>query len=290
MSTCGRQPREEIAHVDAKLHKSICPRTAGSRALLHPRSSRPRLGGRAQRLAGEALAVPQLRSPAAISRRQGATDGTPRVPFVAGFLAVCGLLALLGAITSRPRLQLALVSFSGAGAFIFGILGLFAVGLLFLIVASPLVIAVAKQRVPRMAGLAALLTAAAAALVVTSRRAAGDVLPGELPSKEATYGSGTGFLTGGYTWSCVDGKLTVGPSRANPNSGSSPPQAPAREAPSWRLSPNSTVIARAARHQRGDRADPAAGPADPRSYGCRAGLTVFRSTGAAVLPRAGSEM
>ncbi len=129
--------------------------------------------------------------------------------------------------TSRPRLQLALVSFGGAGASSSDACRPLraVVGLLFLIVASPLVIAVAKQRVPRMAGLATLLTAAAAALVsillaglqVTS-------YPVSCPSKEATHGSGTGFLTGGYTWSCVDGKLTVGPSRANPNSGSSPPQ------------------------------------------------------------------
>ncbi|MGA8016774.1 MAG: hypothetical protein WCB85_12735 [Candidatus Dormiibacterota bacterium] len=95
----------------------------------------------------------------------GATDGTLRVPFVSG----------------------------AAGALIFGILGLFSVGLLLLLAAIPLVIAVARQRVSPLAGLSTLLTAAAVALAGDPRRNVTSY-PVSCWSKEATYGSGTGFL------------------------------------------------------------------------------------------------
>jgi hypothetical protein len=154
--------------------------------------------------------------------QQGATDNTLRVPFVAVFLAVCGLLALLGADTSQPRLQLALMSFSATGTLIFGVLGIFSIGLLLILAAIPLVIAVVRQRAARPPGLAIVLAAACAALAVTVVGLQETSYPVSCPSRGEMYGSGTGFLTGGYTYSCVNGKLTIGPSPANPNSGSSP--------------------------------------------------------------------
>jgi hypothetical protein len=155
--------------------------------------------------------------------QQGATDGTLRVPFVAGFLAACGVLAVLGASTSRPRLEVALVGFSTIGTLLFGILGIFSIGLLLLVACVPLTVALGRQQVPRMPRLAIFLGAAGLALAVTVVGLQVTSFPVSCPSNEMASGSGSGFLTGSYTWSCVDGKLTVGSGSANSNSGTTQP-------------------------------------------------------------------
>ncbi len=61
--------------------------------------------------------------------QQGASDGTLRVPFVAAYLAACGLAAFAGAALPWPSARLALLSFSAAGTLLFGVLGIFSIGL-----------------------------------------------------------------------------------------------------------------------------------------------------------------
>ncbi len=76
--------------------------------------------------------------------QQGASDGTLRVPFVAAYLAVwsCrvrrrGSSLAFGAARA-PQLQ-------RAGTLVFGVLGIFSIGLLLVVVSIPLVVAVLRS-------------------------------------------------------------------------------------------------------------------------------------------------
>lgn len=99
--------------------------------------------------------------------QQGAGDGTLRVPFVASFLAICGVCAVLGAVTSSPGPRLALVVFGTAGALIWGFLGIFSVGPLLIVSTIPLGIAVARQQALLKRYRAPVAAAAGVALAVT---------------------------------------------------------------------------------------------------------------------------
>jgi hypothetical protein len=142
--------------------------------------------------------------------QQGATDGTLRVPFVAAYLAACGLAALVGAVLPWPAARLALLSFSAAGTLLFGVLGIFSIGLVLLVVAIPLVFAVLHSRVRAPARLATMLVGAVAALAVSVVGLWATEFPVSCPKSGGSAASGVGFLTGDYHWTCSDGKLTTG--------------------------------------------------------------------------------
>lgn len=136
-----------------------------------------------------------------------------RVAFVATYLALMG--AMLGtSLFRRPlvvRLRPALRGAASAGLLVSGVLALFSVGIL-LLVAGALATGAAVRS---LAGLrrAGVISEIAAAIVAIAVLVAGFEVTERMivcPSTGFSGGSGYG-LTGGYHWSCVDGRLDFQP-------------------------------------------------------------------------------
>ncbi|HYA01322.1 MAG TPA: hypothetical protein VEK76_13390 [Candidatus Binatia bacterium] len=149
--------------------------------------------------------------------RQGATDGTLRVPVVAAYLGACGVAALVAAALPWPVARLALLSFSAAGTFILGVLGIFSVGLILLLMSLPVMAAVVRSPVPSPARRVIMLVAALVALGASVVGLWATEFPVSCPPTGASTGSGVGFLTGDYHWTCVDGQLTTGGGLVHPS-------------------------------------------------------------------------
>jgi|ERR1017187_113136 hypothetical protein len=153
--------------------------------------------------------------------QQGASDGTLRAPFVAAYLAACGIAALVGAAVPWTAARMTLLSFSAAGTVVFGVLGIFSIGLLLLVVAVPVVVAAVRCRLQPTARLAAALVGGMAALALIVVGLSATEVPVSCPATGDSGGSGAGFLTGDYSWTCSNGKLTTGTGLVDSGSGSS---------------------------------------------------------------------
>ncbi len=136
------------------------------------------------------------------------------VPFVAAYLAL--MAAMLGVSLREEslavRLRPALRGGAGVGLLAIGVLALMSIGIL-LVVAGGLATAAA---VMTLAGRhwSTVIYEAAAALVALALLVAGFEVTGRLiicPAKGVSGGSGYGFVTGEYHWTCVDGHLDYRP-------------------------------------------------------------------------------
>jgi hypothetical protein len=142
----------------------------------------------------------------------GQSDMTFVVPFVASYLAVAAIVLRLS-LVSQPRLvawQPALRGSAAAGLLVLGVIAAFSIGLpIFLagvLAAIAAVRAVAGRQLRN-----AVLSQIAGALIAVMVLVGGFEVTQRLiqcPPTGQSGGSGSGFLTGGYQYECVNGTLT----------------------------------------------------------------------------------
>jgi hypothetical protein len=134
------------------------------------------------------------------------------VPFVIGYLALMALALWMSLLDRAPLVSLrpALRATAAAGLLLLGIFAAFSIGLP--IFAAGVLAAVAAIRAlagPRLRN--AVLSEVAAAVIAVTVLVGGFELMQRLiicPSSGTIGGSGSGFVTGGYHYQCVNGTLT----------------------------------------------------------------------------------
>lgn len=148
-------------------------------------------------------------------------------PFVAGYLALAA--AMLGvSLIERPfvvRLRPALRAAAGAGLLVLGALALMSIGIL--LVVAAVIAAVAAVRSVSGFHLATLVAQAAAAIVAVALLLAGFEGTERLifcPPTGSMSGGGPGFLTAGYHYECVNGRLYMHSGFCNTGGGSTDSQ------------------------------------------------------------------
>lgn len=143
---------------------------------------------------------------------QGGTSDQPwRVPFVASYLGVMAICALLSATLPAGSWRVGLLAASAGGLLLLGFFGLFSIGLPLLVMgllaAAALIRALQSAKRRRLAAGASIAGALAAVTVlfagfeITARIIA--CPPG------AVSGGGSGFLTGSYSYTCQNGRAIV---------------------------------------------------------------------------------
>jgi hypothetical protein len=145
---------------------------------------------------------------------QGATSDQPwRVPFVASYLAAIAICALLSATLPAGSWRLALIGAATAGLLVLGFFGLFSIGLpLFLmgLVAVGILVGQITRAQSRRAAAGVSIAGILAAVVVLM---AGFEITARIiacpPGAVSGGGSGGGFLTGSYSYTCQNGRAIV---------------------------------------------------------------------------------
>lgn len=143
---------------------------------------------------------------------QGATSDMPWVaPFVASYLGLLAVCALLSATGSPRSWRIALLGVSAGGLVVLGFLALFSIGLpLFvmgLLSVAALVRTVAGATNRRLATGASIAGALTAILVVLAGFDITDRIIACRPG--VVSGGGTGFLTSSYSYTCQNGRAIV---------------------------------------------------------------------------------
>jgi hypothetical protein len=140
-----------------------------------------------------------------------------RFPFVATFIALMAITAALSTRTSATTWRPALLGLSAIGLLAMGFIGIFSIGLPLLIAGAltcvALIFALTESRQP-----AGILKAGAGALLALTIFLAGFEATERAiacPAGGVETGSGSGFLSGPYHYTCVNGKLTVYPGACN---------------------------------------------------------------------------
>jgi hypothetical protein len=136
-----------------------------------------------------------------------------RVPFVAGFIGVMALAAVLGSWRRLDRYARLLLGLSAGGLVAMGLIAIFSVGILILLAAVPIVIAAVQSlvRVRRPIGIVQAFGGLVLALAVFLAGIQLTEIPVACPLRGYEAGSGSGLVSGPYHWTCVNGKLTVAP-------------------------------------------------------------------------------
>jgi hypothetical protein len=143
---------------------------------------------------------------------QGATSDMPWVlPFVAPYLGLLAVCALLSATGSSSSWRIALLGASAGGLVVLGFLALFSVGLPLLVVGlvsiAALVRAIRGATKPRLATGASIAGALIAILVMLAGSEITDRVIACRPG--VVSGGGTGFLTDSYSYTCQNGRTIV---------------------------------------------------------------------------------
>ena len=134
------------------------------------------------------------------------------VPFVAGYLALMAVALWLSLLDSPllASLRPALRGAPAAGLLLLGIFAGFSIGLpIFAAGVLAAIVAIRALAGPRLRN--AVLSQIAAAVIAVTVLLGGFELTQRLilcPSTGTISGSGSGFITGGYHYQCVDGTLT----------------------------------------------------------------------------------
>jgi hypothetical protein len=156
----------------------------------------------------------------ALIRAQG--DGPPdrfTLPFIAAFLGLMTAMLIVSQ-TERPavlRIRTALRAGAAAGLLVLGILLLFSLGLP-VVIAGVLAAGSAVRTLGGPLWTADSLTGIAAAVVAVVVLIAGFEVTGRMivcPATGTESGGGSGFVTGGYHWECVNGTLTMHAGQCN---------------------------------------------------------------------------
>ncbi len=143
--------------------------------------------------------------------QRGTSDQPWRVPFVASYLAVVAICAVLAATVATGSWRVGLLAASAAGLLLLGFFALFSIGLPLLVMGllalAALIGALQRAKRRRLAAFASIAGALAAVLIlfagfeITARIIA--CVPG------AVSGGGSGFLTGSYSYTCQNGRAIV---------------------------------------------------------------------------------
>jgi len=143
---------------------------------------------------------------------QGATSDMPWVvPFVASYLGLLALCALLSATGSPSSWRIALLGASAGGLVALGFLALFSIGLLLfvmgLVSTAALVMAIRSATNRGLATGASIAGALTAVLIMVAGFAISDRVIACRPGVDS--GGGTGFLTSSYSYTCQNGRAMV---------------------------------------------------------------------------------
>jgi hypothetical protein len=146
------------------------------------------------------------------------------VAFVAAYMLLMAIVLTLS-LLDRPRLvamRPVLRTAAAAGLLVLGAFALFSIGLLIALAGVLATIgAIRSMAVPRLARRPGLLEIAAAVIAVTVLMG-GFVVTQRLilcPPQGTMSGSTSGFITGGYSYQCNDGRLTMQSGDCNSGSG-----------------------------------------------------------------------
>ena len=146
------------------------------------------------------------------------------VVFVAAYMLLLAIVLTLS-LLDRPRLvamRPVLRTAAAAGLLVLGVFALFSIGLLIALAGVLATIgAIRSMAVPRLARRPGLLEIAAAVIAVTVLMG-GFVVTQRLilcPPQGTMSGSTSGFITGGYSYQCNDGRLTMQSGDCNSGSG-----------------------------------------------------------------------
>jgi hypothetical protein len=146
------------------------------------------------------------------------------VAFVAAYMLLMAIVLTLS-LLDRPRLvamRPVLRTAAAAGLLVLGVFALFSIGLLIALGGVLATIgAIRSMAVPRLARRPGLLEIAAAVIAVTVLMG-GFVVTQRLilcPPQGTMSGSTSGFITGGYSYQCNDGRLTMQSGDCNSGSG-----------------------------------------------------------------------
>jgi hypothetical protein len=166
--------------------------------------------------ASVALVLVDVAVDLSVIRAQGGTDPSDAftVPFVAGYLVVMAILLSLS-LSDGPRLAAmrpALRTAAAAGLLVLGVFALFSIGLpIFLAGVLATVGAIRATTLRNLARRTGIFEIAAAAIALTVL--VGGFVVGQrvilCPPHGTMSGTTTSFITGGYSYQCNDGRLTV---------------------------------------------------------------------------------
>jgi hypothetical protein len=185
--------------------------------------------GRASKIlvgASTALVLADVAAYLFLLRAQGGTAPSDvfTVAFVAGYLVLMAIVLTLSLfdvpplVAMRPVLRTA----AAAGLLVLGVFALFSIGLLIALAGVLATVgAIRSMAVPRLARRPGRLEVAAAVIAVTVLMG-GFVVTQRLilcPPQGTMSGSTSGFLTGGYSYQCNDGRLTIQSGNCNSGSG-----------------------------------------------------------------------
>lgn len=146
------------------------------------------------------------------------------VTFVAGYMLLMAIVLTLS-LLDRPRLvamRPVLRTAAAAGLLVLSVFALFSIGLLIALAGVLATIgAIRSMAVPQLARRPGLLEIAAAVIAVTVLMG-GFVVTQRLilcPPQGTMSGSTSGFITGGFSYQCNDGRLTMQSGDCNSGSG-----------------------------------------------------------------------
>jgi hypothetical protein len=143
---------------------------------------------------------------------QGATSDMPWVvPFVASYLGLLAVCALLSATGSPSSWRIALLGASAGGLVVLGFLALFSIGLLLFVMGlvsiAALLVAIRGTTNRGLAAGASIAGALIAVLIMVAGFAISDRIIACRPGVGS--GGGTGFLTSSYSYTCQNGRAIV---------------------------------------------------------------------------------
>lgn len=146
-----------------------------------------------------------------INSQGGASSDTPLVvPFVAGYLALMGLL-LTASLFTPPGARPALRAGASAGLVVLGVLAAFSIGVAVLIAAG-LAIAAAVLALRARPGMRSVVSAAAAAVLAVAVLVAGFQIAWThivCPTTGGSGGSTASLIGHSFSYECNDGVLTI---------------------------------------------------------------------------------
>lgn len=149
------------------------------------------------------------------------------VPFVAGFIALMAVLLGLSLFENRllVRLRPALRAGAAAGLLVLGVLGLFSIGLPLLAAGFVATGAAVRTLVGR--GVPGVVWEVGATLLVIAILVTGFEVTARLivcPPNGSMSGGGPGFVTAGYHYECVNGRLYMHSGACNTGGGTADSQ------------------------------------------------------------------
>jgi len=140
-----------------------------------------------------------------------------RVAFVATFIALLAITAALSTRTSATPWRPALLALSAVGLLSMGFIGIFSIGLPLLVAGALACVALILSLIAARQPAGSLKAGAGALLALAIFLGGFEVTEHAIacPAKGVETGSGSGFLSGPYHYTCVNGKLTMYPGACN---------------------------------------------------------------------------